>query len=427
MDLDQTSDGGYIILVLGDDYYGDFTTLLKKDENGNNEWNMSFYNCTGFSVKQTDNDGYIIGGLDDQIDAFIMKIDKQGIFEWNKSFPRVPADSLIWINGCIQQTQDGGYFFTADFGRTYHAIKMNRSGVVEWVKVYPIPAYIFYGQQTKDGGYILTGTTDYPGCGDTWIVRLDSMGNDIWNKTYVVETYDQGTSGGWYISETQDEGYILRIWYKDTPWSYHNYLSYSIIMRLDHLGNILWSNSSMMGIPKETDDQGYITWYGDQIIKLNKNLEQEWNISLDKIGEFYYMILIQQTFDKGFIATGMKVNHDGFLLKIEPEDHTPPKIEIIYPQKGLYLFNKKLFDLPRNTIVFGSIDIQIEAVDNSSGIDYVEVSVGEFPNATIYNLTEEPYSFNWNHTAFGHFPIMAVAYDNAGNFAFDEIEIWKFF
>jgi len=62
-------------------------------------------------------------------------------------------------------------------------------------------------QQTADGGFIVTASTDSFGAGerDAWILRLDSAGTVIWQKTYGGTGNDEATSvqivgGGFLVS-----------------------------------------------------------------------------------------------------------------------------------------------------------------------------------------------------------------------------------
>jgi thiol-disulfide isomerase/thioredoxin len=106
-------------------------------------------------------------------------------------------------------------------------------------------------------------------------------------------------------------------------------------------------------------------------------------------------------------------------------DTTPPSINITKPDKGLYLANEKIRDMGQ-TIIIGTVDVEVEASSELSGIDKVEFYVnGQFRSEDRFY----PYRFrNWKERGiFGSYTLKAVAYDNAGNINMDEIQVLRFF
>lgn len=119
--VQQTADGGYILT--GETYppgsqYRDIV-LIKTDSSGNTVWLRTIgavaLDETGFSVRQTTDGGYVIGGYKFNFQTFrgyvyLVKTDASGAVLWERTFGET-GDNL---GSCVRQTSDGGYIITGD-------------------------------------------------------------------------------------------------------------------------------------------------------------------------------------------------------------------------------------------------------------------------------------------------------------------------
>ena len=215
------NDGGYIIAGITSSRLGETAMyLLKTDSKGVLEWEKTFNgtgSSKGWSVQVANDGGYIIAGnmgatvAEGVNNVYLVKTDSRGELEWEKFFGGIYQDQ----GRSVQVTSDGGYIIAGDtksFGagkRDVYLIKTNSNGELEWNKTYGGPENDagWSVQVTSDGGYIITGITDSYGVGgsDVYLVKTDSNGDLMWEKTFGRAGYDRG----YCVQVTDDGGYVI--------------------------------------------------------------------------------------------------------------------------------------------------------------------------------------------------------------------------
>jgi len=314
----------------------------------------------GFEVQQTDDGGYIIAaqtqttaddgdvtGNKGGYDVWIVKLDGSGNLVWQKCLGGSSGDYAR----SIQQTSDGGYIVA---GMTYSndkdvngnhgeadawIVKLDSLGNIQWQKCLGGSKndYAYSIQQTRDGGYIFAGETwsndgnvsGMKGLYDAWIVKLNSLGDLIWQKCLGGTAGDKATS----IRETDDGGFIVvgQTWSNDGDFSGNHGESDAWVAKLNPSGILQWlkrfggSHDDAALSVQQTIDGGYIVAGGsvsnDGDVSGNSGETDLWVFKLDSLGNMQwqrcyggsnhdYGNCIQNTDDGGYIIVGGTMSND---------------------------------------------------------------------------------------------------------------------
>lgn len=292
-DAKITSDGGIIVvgyLITPGQYKAFF--ISKLDSNGNMEWEKKYggnlFGDHAFSVFEA-TDGYVIAGVNKSNsgditgnhgnwDALVVKVDFLGNLVWQKTFGGSSDEEAK----SIVQTNDGGYIIAGytssnNFdvtgnhgGKDFWVVKLNASGNLVWQKTYGGTGNDIANSivQTLDGGYIVAGISNSTngdvllniGNDDFWIIKITSLGNIEWQKTFGTLGNDNMPN----IIQTSDGGYAMVG--ASYPFNGSYYADYCNIFKINSTGDIEWQRfiesynySSPDDIFKiiETLDNGY--------------------------------------------------------------------------------------------------------------------------------------------------------------------------
>jgi hypothetical protein len=242
--------------------------------------------------------------IDDNVgdlDYWIWKMNEDGDLEWQKNFGGTGTDFLQ----SIKLTRDGGFILAGTSNsekgfdkndpckgqEDFWIIKLNAGGGQQWQKTIGGSSQekLQSIYQTKDGGYILGGSSSSDISGDKtmnsygnldyWVVKLNQDGGIEWQQTIGGKYFDELRS----IQQTLDQGYILG-GYSNSPKS----------------GN------------KSDDNFGSGDYW---IVKLDKSGNIDWQKTIggNKDDELF---VVHQSYDKGFLIGGSSNSSSSFEKKV---------------------------------------------------------------------------------------------------------------
>lgn len=318
----QTLDGGFIV----GGNIGWWGLLIKTNALGDITWidTLSFALSTVFEVQQTIEGGYISVGCVamGELCAILTKTDSMGNTSWTQHFGTGHFEAVYGRS--VKQTTDMGYILVGDGFSIYYPDswaylqKVDSLGLEQWSLFFHNCGTGAEVQLASDGGYVAAMCMDG---GGAHFVKCSSTGSINWQKTYGIIENAYALS----ICSTEDQGYVALAFVpgQDLLW----------LLRMDSVGDTLWTQTYWTGSlsypakasVRRTYNEGFIigaTRYGMYLLKTDSLGGFQWTISHG--GGSDYVGSVEVTSDGGYIAVGSTSafgagGYDIYLLRLAPD------------------------------------------------------------------------------------------------------------
>jgi hypothetical protein len=287
-------------------------------------------------LQETDDGGYILVGNSasrgEGSDLFLIRTDSMGNSTWTRTWGGSGEDAGYFV----QKTRDGGFIVTGST-KSYSMgeellwlLKTDSNGNLSWEKTFG--GFVSSAgdggwsvNETLDGGYIVTGYTQSQGNGrkDLWLLKTDGQGNKIWDRTFGGRDDDVGMS----VLQSRDGGYIVA----GRTASFTKGGDDIWLLKTDLLGNEQWNrtfggNQDDAGFQVLELKDGYAlvgrTESGSEekkitLIKVNPDGRKRWERSY--IGSSASSL--QSTADGGYVIAGridsIETGRDALIIKTD--------------------------------------------------------------------------------------------------------------
>lgn len=215
-DIEPTSDGGYVMLS----YYSGSNNVYvtKLASNGDVEWVKSYGGTStdrAYDIDQTSDGGYVFVGYTDSYgqggsDMLVVKIDANGIVEWDRAYGGTEDE----VGYAIVQTIDGDYFAVGScnsFGQgneDFYIIRIWTTGTLVTDRVIGTDKLERAYDVTQDvsGDIVAVGyTNDLSGHYNMIATKFTSNMTHQWTRIYGGTDEETGK----FISPTTDGGVII--------------------------------------------------------------------------------------------------------------------------------------------------------------------------------------------------------------------------
>lgn len=456
--IQQTSDDGYIVAGNTVSNDGDVSEnhgendvwVVKLNAEGVIVWKKTLGGTDSEyanSIQQTSDGGYIIAGNTESNDGdvsgnhsvnfddfWIVKLNASGTIVWQKTMGGTDHDRAA----SIQQTIDGGYIIAGNTSSNngdvtgYHGtsfldgwvVKLNATGTIVWQKALGGSSDDFASsiQPTSDGGYIVAGVTGSNdddvtgnhGIFDSWVVKLNSIGAIVWQKTLGGTNQDSATS----IQQTADGGYIVagNTYSNDGDVSVNHGDLDIWVIKLNDTGAIVWekafggTGTDYAATIQQRLDGSYIiagyAYSNDGDVSGNHTTDNSvadcWILKLNATGAIVwqktiggtdpdYGLSVQQTSDNGYVVAGLTASNNGdvagnhgngdyWVVKLSSDNLSTSEFEyignnIIYPNPSNSYFAIQNIENTTENFDFKILDLTGKIVSSGNSNFNEEINI----------------------------------------------------
>lgn len=376
----QATDSNYIICGCKH-YETDIVDimLLKVNTNGDTVWCRTYGSPDldfGRSVQETYDGGFLIAGSTyhntaGEADLLLVKTNNIGDIVWTKTYGGPEIDYAT----SLQKAVGGGYIVAGNTGlydqgdMDIWLLRIDENGDTLWTQTYGDNGQeIAEGiETTSDNGYVIIGSTDSFGLGstDVYLVRTNSVGDELWARTYGDVRSDRGN----YVLQTYDGGYIIAG--GRTPIDAGQLDLY--LIKTDEIGDTLWSKMyGGVGTDEatslfQTSDRGYLVvgftssfGAGNADVYLLKTDENGDTVATTTYGGANWDSghSLIKTSDHGYLICGFSLSfgngdHDVYLIKLTSDQvGIDSETNKLLPDKFILHQNYPNPFNPRTTIYF---------------------------------------------------------------------------
>jgi hypothetical protein len=297
----ETQDGGCILVGFSLSFGpgGAAFYAVRVDSLGTTLWDTTYGGSDwdeGRDVETMPDGGFIFVGSTASFgagasDVYLVRTDSAGDTLWTRTFGGASADGAY----SVALTTGGGIIIAGETmssgagGRDFYLVKTDTLGNWLWERTYGggVDDGARSVDQTSDGGFIVLGHTFSYGAGDAdfYLVKTDSIGDTLWTATFGDSAREIGSS----VSQTQDGGYIITGETESFGAGYDDLY----LIRTDSLGNMVWDTTYGGTEDDEgrdahqTPDGGFIVagtygadgspWDDVYVLKLSPDGSLDWN------------------------------------------------------------------------------------------------------------------------------------------------------
>lgn len=217
--IQKTVDAGFIVAGYNGSVHSiSHSWILRIDSNGDTLWTKiyNFYqHSVASSIIQTNDGGFVLTGSANQsgigTHVFLIKTNANGDTSWSNTYKLTNTTSSGGFS--VKETDDNGYIVTGRSGNAsgedIFLLKTNTHGDSLWSYVYNIYDHDHSSDviQTYDGGYILTGYALSLASGISKVLNLktDNLGNILWTSLLDLP----GGSSGSGIIQIADSSFVI--------------------------------------------------------------------------------------------------------------------------------------------------------------------------------------------------------------------------